>query len=155
MGCISSWFDYLLAVLSVFAPYKQDKLWVESFIGVLVSLSLLWGSWVDYSGSISPLLGVSAKVTPIDSRETPPSQLSGIFSRNPQPAHSSSAADFHSFCWSSGPLSHISPCLILKLFTSLHMPFQAQFPPSICILMTIYSPFNVRFKHRSLFLLLV
>ena len=50
MGWVSSWASYWLTTPSISAPsypcisYKQDKFWVERFVGGLVSLSLQWGS---------------------------------------------------------------------------------------------------------------
>jgi hypothetical protein len=55
--------------------YRQDTFWVEGFMDGLMSISLHWEpAWlqeVAISGSISPLRGVSARATPIDSLEPP------------------------------------------------------------------------------------
>lgn len=111
-------------------PYiscRQDKFWVESFMGGLVSFSLHWGSYLAIggasSGIMSPLLGILVKVTLIDQGASP---IQGLW-------------DFLEICpmsltpgnfrfpfilldpWTSGPLSCLSPYLVLLLFPS-HLP---------------------------------
>jgi hypothetical protein len=61
---------------------RQDIFWVEDFMVVLLSLSLHWESaWLYRRWPLQtpnlPLLGVSAKLTLIDSLEPPPPQISG------------------------------------------------------------------------------
>ena len=67
--------------LCPYISFRQDKFWVKSFVGRLVSLSSIGGpAWlqeVASSGSMSPLLVVLAKVTHIELWEPPPSQISG------------------------------------------------------------------------------
>ena len=66
------------------------------------------------SGSISPMLWLTVKVTPIDSWVPPLSQVSVSSWRCPH-LPLLSVADFHSFSWPSSHLSCLSPCLILNL----------------------------------------
>ena len=114
--------------------FRQDEFWVESFMGGLVSLSLHWESClaaeVVSSGFMSPLLGTLAKVTHIDSWELPyPRSLE--LPRDPTP---SAAAVFHSILHPSGPLSCLSPYLILNppIPPFTHSP--TQFPSLLCLL---------------------
>lgn len=58
MGWVSSWVGYCLAYfLSIFfilcpcISCRQDKFWIESFVGRLVSLSLHWDSCLAEGGS--------------------------------------------------------------------------------------------------------
>ena len=59
-GIWSKYIIYLCSLPSTCITCRQDKFWVESFMGGLVSLLLLWGScWLQEvvsSGSISPVL---------------------------------------------------------------------------------------------------
>ena len=60
---------------------RDDKIWVESFVGWCSYGSTDIPAWLQEAaklGSISPLLGVSAKVSPIYSWEPPLSQVSGM-----------------------------------------------------------------------------
>lgn len=96
---------------------------------------------VAFSGSMSPMLGFSAKVTLMDSWEPPLSQVSD-FLETPPSIHT--APDFYSFFWPSGPLS----CLSLNLILATHPPsfsFSSSSPfppspPSICPCNCFVSP---------------
>jgi hypothetical protein len=69
---------------SVSVPFRQEQFGGKIFEGGLVSPSVHWSLVhlleVISSGSISPLLGISAKVTThISSWDPPPSQISWTF----------------------------------------------------------------------------
>lgn len=65
-----------LLLLCPCISFKQDKVWVKSFVGWLVSLPLHWGpAWLPEvvpSCFMPPLSGILTKVTRIESREPPP-----------------------------------------------------------------------------------
>jgi hypothetical protein len=69
------------------ASCREDKLWVEGFVGRLMSslppLEVLIG-YRKWSVSMSTLLGVSAQVTPIDSQEIPLPWAQAISRNSPQ-----------------------------------------------------------------------
>ena len=59
-------YSFPLPLLYVPASFcRQEKFWVKNIVGVLLSLSLHWGSEITLD-FISILLGVSVKVTPIN-----------------------------------------------------------------------------------------
>ena len=63
----------------VYISCRQDKFWVESFMGGLMSFSFQWGSCLATGGFMSSLLGISVKMICIDSWKAPSSQVSGMY----------------------------------------------------------------------------
>ena len=102
---------------------RQSEFWAESFVGGLVSLSLHWGSCLategTSSGSVTPVLWITAKVTFIDSW-APPLSLSC-----PPPPH---AHQFQISIHSQGHLA-ISPISLHTWFWHPHSPHYP-LPPS-------------------------
>jgi hypothetical protein len=121
MGWVSSWAGYWLAIRSVSAPSLVPAFLVNRINFRLKVLSVGWCLYwssvaptrlqeVAFSGSMSPVLWVTAKVTFIDSWTSHFSQVSGTSSRWPL----APSCRFHSFSWPSDHLSCLSPHLILN-----------------------------------------
>jgi hypothetical protein len=120
MGWISSvasyWLGHSTSSCSIFVPeflfdrtnFGLKVLWVGWYLHPSIGRSV-WLLEVASSGYMSPMLGILAKVTHIDSWEPPPFQVSGLTRDSPHTPHSTppAAADFYLFSW---------PCLIAALF---------------------------------------
>ena len=94
-----------LVLVCFHISHTQDTFGVESFVDGLMSLLLQWDS---------------SKVTPIDSWEPSPTQVTAMSSRFPQ--HPPPP-----FFWPSSPLSYLSPYLIQN--TPLYFPLHPLFLP--------------------------
>ena len=145
MGWVSSWFGCWFSILLVTAPAlclpfcRQNKFWVESFVGELCLYCSTgvsaWLQEVACSASKSSMLWFTAKVTPIDSCAHPLYQDSVSSWRYSPPLHPCQrqiSIHFHGHLATSSVLSQtwilkshsLSQYLFLPVL-SLHMPLMA------------------------------
>jgi hypothetical protein len=104
-----------------------------------------WLHEVDSLGSLSPMLWVTAKVTPIDFWMPPLIQVSVSSWRCSLHPHARSVADFHSFSWPSDHPSY-PPHTWTEHPISLPIPF----PSLHLLLMTILFPLLSEFQASTL-----
>ena len=123
-----------------FISSRQDKFWIESILGELVSLSLPSGppstprlQEVAASGSISSLLGVSAKFSPIHFWEPPYDSFWHIL-QVPTIPNPCLLTISNSFSWHSVPLSCLSIHLIINIQFPSPQPLSPIYLPTRYIL---------------------
>ena len=158
MECVSSWAVNWLTLTSVSMPSPVPVILVER---IHFGLKVLWVCWCPYhsigvlprlqnvtsSGSISPMIWVTAKDSLIDSWAPALYQVS-FSSWRSHHLHTTVSCRFHFI------LMAIWPYLLYTLIPDTESPkFPSPFPlPSsslspICLLWLFYCPFSMRFKH--------